>query len=216
MAGTMLHRAVSWSGRCRYRMSPMAGSAEVAPGSSTRRPIVRTAQSPRRHRPNRSEGDGSYSRPAATTYDGTARSIRARHFWAAPERDWRNAGSAGNGPWPLAIPGFVERQFQYRNWTDWHLRHTRRNIACPASRCSKSSLEHCTATGNLIMTVLPRRVRRSGDGTEVVVHRGRGRSQREVGKVAQSCRAGMAMRRCADGVDRGCRFCPGRTGRANP
>ena len=64
--------------RCRCPRCRRGCSATGARASSSRRPRVRTARSPRRHRRSRSADGGSCSRPAARAYGGRARSARGR------------------------------------------------------------------------------------------------------------------------------------------
>ena len=97
MADTTARSVASSEARYRCRTFPKAGTVRFAPASSSRRPIIRNVQSPRRHKPNMSAGAGSCSRPAATVYAGRPRSIRGRRCAAAGARCWRNPDSAGNG-----------------------------------------------------------------------------------------------------------------------
>jgi hypothetical protein len=96
MADTTARSVASSEARYRCRTFPKAGTVRFAPASSSRRPIIRNVQSPRRHRPNRSAGAGSCSPPAATACAGRSRSIRGRRCAAAGAWCWRNPDSAGN------------------------------------------------------------------------------------------------------------------------
>jgi len=100
MADTSARPEASSAARYRCRMSPRAGTAISAPASSIRRPTIRSARSPRRHRPSMSAGAGNCSRPAATTYAGRSRSARVRRCAAdgeAPLRNRDNVKTPANG-----------------------------------------------------------------------------------------------------------------------
>jgi hypothetical protein len=83
--------------RCRSPTCPRAGIAATAPGSSIRRPIIRSARWPRRHRPSRSADAGSCSRPAEIGCAGRSRSCCGPHCAAAVPARRRSRDKAKMG-----------------------------------------------------------------------------------------------------------------------
>ena len=144
MADTSVRRRVLSAGRCRFPMCPRDDNATSEQASSILRPKTRSAQSPHRHKPNRSADDGNCSRRAARARAGKSRSKRAPHCVAAAPRRLNNQHNAvtvsaswaaccnfkrdlpGSRPWNRTSPIIVPQFEKYQRF---------------ASRCSKGSLD---------------------------------------------------------------------------
>ena len=94
MADTIARPRVSSAEHCRCRRCPKAGSATAVPVSSIRRPKVRSARSPRRHKPSKSADGGSCNRPAARGCADRSRSTPVRRCVAAEPPRWNNPRNA--------------------------------------------------------------------------------------------------------------------------
>ena len=109
-------------------------------------PQIRSARSPRRHRPNMSAGAGNCSRPAATACAGRSRSARVRHCAADGEAPLAQSGQCetpangalnGSAGSRAAIMCAVWQGSERGTQGCRYLRHTCANIARFRRQCSQ-------------------------------------------------------------------------------
>ncbi len=134
MAGTIAPPAACSAARCRCRRCPRAGNAAAEPRSSSRRPIIRSARGPRRHKPNRSADDGNCNRPGGIGYAGRSRSSHALRCGAVAAPHWHNRDSgmkagtniswAGCDHAPKKLTGSAQWNRRFgKNATVWEISH---------------------------------------------------------------------------------------------